>query len=231
MWTWHPEWWLPAVGVLGWLGLVAHEVINLSPGEGHQHGTGVPMQAFMWAAMIAIMLPLIAPNVRFIALRSPKHRRYQATAEVAASWAVAWIAAAVVLAFASSLAVRGLGKPIAITVFVVLAICWQCSPLKLRSTARCHRTFAPPLDTRLASVACSRFGARLGLDCVASCWALMAVMAVAGHSLLAVGPLFWVSWAERFRRPHHDPRTTTAVGVIAAAGLAAITVTAWTGPG
>lgn len=215
------------VGVLGWLGLVAHEVINQTM---HHHGNGVLMQALMWAAMIAVMLPLIGTNVRFVALRSPKHRRFQATAEVAVGWAVPWIAAVVVLAFASWLALRELGKPIAITAFVVLAICWQCSPSKLRSTARCHRTFAPPLGTRVASVACCRFGSRLGVDCVASCWALMAVMAVAGHSLLAVGPLFWVSWAERFRRPHHDPRTITAVVVIAATGLAAITVTAWVGP-
>lgn len=238
MWTWHPEWWLAAVAVPGWLGLTAHEVIDRIPAEAHQihhhhsgNGSAVAMHALMWAAMIAIMLPLIAPNVRFVALRSPGHRRYRATAEIAAGWLCCWIAAAVVLAFASWLADRELGKPVAITVFVVAAIWWHCSRLKLRSTARCHRTFAPPLDVRLAPAACRRFGARLGLDCVASCWALMAAMAAAGHSLLAVAPLFWVSWVERFRRPHHDPPTVTAICVIAGAGLASLAVMAWMGPG
>lgn len=249
-----PDLWLSLVAAAGWIGLVAHETAHRVAGasnddapmvhadheRGHMAlGSGgqgsvvvdVAMQAVMWAAMIAIMLPLIAPNVRFVALRSPVHQRRRVAIAIVAGWSMVWAAAAALLAFCTWLAIHAVGQVGAIAGLVVVAIVWQTAPGKRRSAARCHRTFAPPLDADEASVECRRFGMRLGVDCVASCWAVMAVMAAAGHSLLAVVPLFWASWYERRRRPHHDPRTATTAGVMACTGVALIAVTSWVGLG
>ena len=247
--------WLSILAAAGWIGLVTHEiahrvaagsndvdasVVQADHGHGHMEvgsaGSGsvvvdVTMQAVMWAAMIAIMLPLIAPNVRFVTLRSPVRERQRVACAIVAGWSIVWAAAAVLLAICTWLAVQGVGQVGAIAVLIVVAVGWHLSPVKRRSAARCHRTFAPPLDADEASVECRRFGTRLGVDCVASCWALMAVMGAAGHSVLAVAPLFWVSWYERRRRPHHDPRTATTAGVMVCTGVALIAVTSWLGLG
>lgn len=253
--TRRPQLWLTIAAAVGWIGLVAHEVTHrvatassdsgapsVQADHGHGHmgvgsaGSGsvvvdVTMQAVMWAAMIAIMLPLIAPNVRFVTLRSPVLQRQRVACAIVAGWSIVWAAAAVLLAIGTWLAVQGVGQVGAIAVLIVVAVGWHLSPVKRRSAARCHRTFAPPLDADETSIECRRFGMRLGVDCVASCWALMAVMGAAGHSVLAVAPLFWVSWYERRRRPHHDPRTATTAGVMVCTGVALIAVTSWVGLG
>ena len=141
---------------------------------------------------------------------------------------MAWAVAAVVLGIGTWLAIRVVGDAAAIAAFVAVAVLWQMTPTKRRAAARCHRTCAPPLDADQAVGVCGRFGLRLGLDCVASCWALMAAMAAAGHALVAVVPLFWVSWYERRRRPHHDPRTRLATGVMACTGVAVVALVALT---
>ncbi len=237
-----PARWLSIVAGLGWGALIGHAIGFMGFGavapvmDGHQMagvdmaGTdtsaystqGWVMVACMWAAMLAAtMLPLVAPNVRFVAARSPRRRRTAATAEVVAGWALSWAAAAVAIALASGLLVHVLGRPQAIVVAFSLAAVWQLSRAKRVAVARCHRTFAPPLDG-CAPRACRGFGRRLGADCVTSCWALMAAMAVCDHRLLIVAPLAWVPWFER-RRPHHLPGTGVTLIVLAAVGVTAAT--------
>jgi predicted metal-binding membrane protein len=127
--------------------------------------------------------------------------------------------------------VEAVGQVEAIAGLVVVAVAWQLAPSRRRGAARCHRTIAPPLDADEALVECRRFGGRLGVDCVSMCWALMAVMAAAGHGLLAVVPLFCVSWYERRRRPHHDPRTMATAGVMAGTGVALLALMPLVGVG
>jgi predicted metal-binding membrane protein len=181
----------------------------------------------MLIAMILVMAPLIMPNVRFVSRRSPGRSRLRASVEVTLGWAAVWATAAIALATLSTLSHRVLPRPAVLGMVLVTAVCWQLSPRRARRVVRCHRTFAPPLVGGAASRARLRFGAGLGADCAGSCWALMWLMDVAGHSLLVMVPLFWVSWYERFRRPHHDLRTRTTAGVVAAVGLGFLSATAW----
>jgi predicted metal-binding membrane protein len=244
IWRAGPERWLFVVAGLGWLALIGHAVLGgygpsttAPDAMAHHHMPGMTMDtsaghsssgvwlvgSAMWLAMLAAtMLPLVAPNVRYVALRSPTRRRTAATLQVITGWLVPWAGAAVVLAAGSWLLVEGIGRLPAVAVMVVVAAGWQFSAGHRVAVARCHRTFAPPLDGR-ASGACLRFGVRLGADCVASCWALMAVMVVCEHRLLVVGPLAWVSWFER-RRPHYAPGTGTGVAVLAAVAAGMIIV-------
>ena len=213
---------LLVVAAGGWLLLGAHTVHSAVD---HRHPSGDLWAAAagpaMWGAMVAAtMLPSIVPNARFVALRSPRRRRGGAVLDVVTGWAAVWLPVAVVLWAGTSLVERTVGRLGLIAVAFATAAAWQCTNRKRLSVARCGRTFAPPLSGPEARRACRRFGTRLGVECSASCWALMAAMAAGGHRLLVVLPLGWVTWYER-RRPHHDPPVAATAAVVAVTGVMA----------
>ncbi|SNR24049.1 DUF2182 domain-containing protein [Blastococcus mobilis] len=231
----HPEWWLWAVAGAGGLVLVALVLRGWlpSPGaapvaghSGHHAagGSGLAPHAVAWAAMIAVMAPLITANVRHAALRSPRRARAAVMGDVVAGWAGMWAGAAVLLGLIAWLLTSTAGELGAIALLTATAIGWQCSALKRRSVARCHRLLAPPLDRARSRRACRRYGVGLGRDCVVSCWPLMALMAVAAHDPVVVLSSVGVAWYERRRRPHHDPATRGACLVLAATGATAAAV-------
>ncbi|HKB46199.1 MAG TPA: DUF2182 domain-containing protein, partial [Ktedonobacterales bacterium] len=67
---------------------------------------------------------------------------------------------------------------------LAVAAAWQMTPVKRRAPFQCRRT-AAPVGVR-ADAGCVRFALRQGWRCVRSCWALMFVMAIVGHSAIAV---------------------------------------------
>ncbi len=235
-----PGRWVLVVAGLGWVVLVGHAVFD---GWLHAHGSSAPpdrggypvggvtattdvrtwvADIGMWVAMVvATMLPLIAANVRFVGLRSPRHSRTAATMDVVTGWAAVWLAALVLVWVGTTVLQQTVGRTGTVALAFGAAAAWQNGRRKRLSVARCHRTFAPPLAVVAARRACRRFGVRLGADCVASCWALMAAMAACGHSLGVIAALGWVSWYER-RRPHHDPPIASTVTVIAVTGILAV---------
>lgn len=228
-----PDWWMWAVAGAGGLVITAQVVLGrlASAGTaGHVHHAGgagpgaVAAHAVGWAAMVAAMLPLIAVNVRYAAMRSPSRSRGAVTGDVVAGWAVVWAGAAVALGLGTALVAGTVGGPAAIGLVTVGAAGWQLTGVKRRSLARCHRLLAPPLDRERSHRTCRRFGVVLGRDCVLSCWPLMALMAVAGHNPLVVGSTLGVAWYERRRRPHHDPATTGTALTIAAVGATTLAV-------
>jgi predicted metal-binding membrane protein len=221
---------LAAHFVLGWLARAAPA--PLSGHAGHHHAatltegsagltSSLGMQAVGWFVMVAVMAPLIAPNVRYVALRSPRQARAGVTVNVVAGWAVVWAGGAIVLGLGVSLMGGVAGNLVAIGLVTVVTVGWQDSSLKRRSLARCHQVHAPPLNRRQSRRTCQRFGVRLGRNCVLSCWPLMTLMAVAGHNPAVVAACGGVAWYERRRRPHHDPGTRETSLAIAAIGATA----------
>ncbi|HEX5858052.1 MAG TPA: hypothetical protein VFY91_08085, partial [Microbacterium sp.] len=146
-------------------------------------------------------------------------RRARATLEVAAGWAVAWLAAGVVV---SALLVATAPAPAALTAGVASAgaVAWRFTRTQRVALARCHRGYAPPLGAG-AGPACVRFGASLGRDSLLTCGPSMVLMAVAGHHLLVVVALGWVAWRD-MRRPGDSPGDAVAVAVLVATGLFAV---------
>ena len=230
-----PERWVWPVATLGWLVLTAPvwgPLLGLHT-QVHEHHAGTTNPAerpwwsefgghlVMWTAMVlATMLPLVAWNLRQVGLRSPSTRRGTATVEVAAGWAAAWLGTGVVLSAAALIAMRAISPAYIVAATVAVALAWQFTAVRRVAVARCHRTFAPPLGPT-ARGACFRFGGTLGRDCVVSCWAGMALMTVAGHQLVVVLPIAWLSWRDR-RRPHDRPGTRVSVAVLGLTGLVAV---------
>jgi predicted metal-binding membrane protein len=213
-----PERWLWAVAGAGALVLLVQYTAGPLAGSGHHaghHAVGLSAHLLAGAAMVAVMAPLVADNAHHAAMRSPRAARTRVTVDLVAGWAAVWAAAALLIALGAWLLARTAGDLAAIAGVTAVAAAWQYTPLKRRGLARCHRLLAPPLERQRARRACSRAGVWLGRDCVLSCWGLMALVAVAGHSPLVVVPALGVAWHER-RRPHHDPATTeTALAVVA----------------
>ncbi len=227
-WERQPQWWLWAMAVVGAVVLCAVFVTGIpTTPVGHAGHGAAPLSwphVAAWIAMVAVMAPLIAPNVRFAARRSPRRTRGSVARGVVAGWALVWLGAAVVLGVGGAVLVGTLGELVAIALLTVVAVCWQYSPRKRRSLARCNAVLAPPLDRRRSGRACRAYGVALGRDCVRSCWPLMALMVVAAHDPLVVASAVGVAWFERRRRPHHDPATRVTATVIAATGVVAIAV-------
>lgn len=215
-----PDRWLWGLALAGWGTLTALSVV------GGSHASGaLGAHALAGTAMVAVMAPLIGPNVRYATRRSPARARRTVAAGVVAGWTVVWLAAATVLGAGAWALARFVGDVGALALVTAVAVAWQWTPLKRRSVARCDRRLAPPLDRRRAGRAARQFGVVLGRDCVLSCWPLMGLMAAAGHAVLVAAACTAVAWYERRRRPHHDPATRELALVIAAIGATALVAT------
>jgi predicted metal-binding membrane protein len=238
-----PERWVWAVSAVGWLGLAAPlwtPVLGAWPHHSGMADSGMHMpdetrsgvdgkpwwpelggHLVMWTAMVlAIMLPLVAWNLRQVGMRSPRTRRTRATVEVAAGWIAVWLGAGAVVSAAALAAMRVTPPAFLVAASVGATAGWQLMDVRRVAVARCHRTFAPPLG-RAARRGCVRFGGSLGRDCLVSCWAGMVMMTAADHRLSVVLPIAWLSWRDR-RRPHDQPGTAVSVPVVVLTGLAAI---------
>ena len=212
-----PERWLWGVAGVGWVALTVLTVVG-----GHHASGALPAHAVAGTAMVAVMAPLIAPNVRYAMRRSPARARRTVGIGLLGGWAAVWLVAAAVLGLGTWALATATGDLAAVAVLTGLAVAWQWTPVKRRGLARCDRRLAPPLERRRAGRAARRFGVVLGRDCVVSCWPLMGLMAAAGHAVPIAAACLAVAWYERRRRPHHDPATREIALVIAAIGATAL---------
>ena len=195
--AWHPEWWVYAVAALAWVDLALMSLASTrgrSPRrDGDAGGDGrlpvvVVRDAWSdWVLMVvAMMLPVVAPQVRTVALRSLWTRRQRSAGAFLAGYVAVWVAAgAVLLAPLVALDVYPLG-PAWLVGILLVAAGWQVSPPRRRLLRRCASLRLGAADGRAADLDCARAGLRSGVRCLATCGPLMLAM-LAGHSLLADG--------------------------------------------
>jgi len=125
----------------------------------------------------AMMLAVVAPQVRTVAMRSLWTRRQRSAVTFVLGYAVVWVVAgAVLLAPLAALHVEPLGR----------------ASLRLGAASGL-----------LADLNCARAGARASGRCLVTCGPLMLAM-VASHSLLLMVGLLGIMLSERSRGP--DPR-------------------------
>jgi predicted metal-binding membrane protein len=139
----------------------------------------------MWSLMaLAMMLPAALPATSHVAINSLRRRRGRAVSQFLAGYLGLWLAFGAVLLLGLAL------LPVDRAVILVaaglgVATAWELSPVKQWALRRCHKASPlPPIGWR-ASLGATRFGVLHGSACVASCWPLMLVMAVAPSARLA----------------------------------------------
>ncbi len=152
-----------------------------SGGAAAQVLAGMPM----WSLMaLAMMLPVALPATSHVATNSMRRRRGRAVVEFLVAYLALWLAFGVLALLL--LAMLPLDRAAVLLAAVLgLAAAWQLSPAKRWAINRCHRTSPLPPRGWRASLGTARFGFLHGGACVASCWPLMLVMAVAPSARLA----------------------------------------------
>ncbi len=186
--AWRPEWPIAVVVAMAWVALA---VLHASPSHHGSHGAtpviGVAIGG--WALMsVAMMVPVTLPAVRHVGLNSIRRRRRWAMAVYAASYVAVWVMFGV-LALALVWALRstgawstGLDDHQLVVGALVIATIWQLTKWKRRAVVACQRTVPLPPTGWRADYGCAHFGVRQAGRCVISCWPLMLLMAVVGHS-------------------------------------------------
>jgi predicted metal-binding membrane protein len=157
-----------------------------------------------WALMlVAMMSPTLIAPVHHVIKRSFKRRRPRSVALFLFGYAAVWMAAGAVLVTAtlmlnllappSYLPVVGLG---------IVALVWQCSPMKQRCLNRGHNHSELAAFGFAADLDALRFGIIHAVWCVGSCWALMLLpmLLVEGH-LTAMAAVTFLIISERLEHP------------------------------
>lgn len=196
-----------------WAGVVAASIASLG---------GLAVWALM---LVAMMLPGALPAVRHVAANSLCWRRGRAVALFLMAYGAVWlVVGGALLAAATVAATRAPAAVLAGA--LVVAAGWQLTVFKRRAVRDCHRSTPLPPSGWPATRGVVRFGAVYGGACVRSCWALMAVMAVAS-SWMVVWMLALTVAASVEKLAVKPRRTTrTLAGALGVAALAAATVPA-----
>jgi len=157
-----------------------------------------------WLLMLAAMMApaLIAP-VWQIRVLSLARRRGRSIALFTAAYAAVWMVAGCVL-LGIELAAELLAPSalLVATPAAIVALLWQCSPVKQTCLNRCHAHGTLSAFGAAADLSAIKFGLAHGFWCVGSCWALMLfpMLLHQGHEAsMAIVGLFM--WGERLERP------------------------------
>lgn len=139
----------------------------------------------MWSLMaLAMMLPAALPATAHVAVNSLSRRRGRAVSQFLIAYLAPWLlfGAVVLLILAMLPADRAV---LLLAAALAVATAWELSPAKQWALNRCHRTSPLPPRGWRAILGAARYGFLHGGACVASCWPLMLVMAVAPSARLA----------------------------------------------
>jgi hypothetical protein len=235
LWRPRSEWWIAALSLAGWAGLVAAQgdggVAGLCSGGGWigrlagEWRAGVLAArligcAAMTAAMVAAMTPpLSIDSLRLVALRSLPRWKARTQAAWFAGYAGVW-AAATMLAALLIMALPSPMRPNLSAAAFLAAALWQLTPAKRRALNACHKAQPLPVGGPKAVAAGLSWGARVGLACLAACGPMMLAAMTAPLPAAAMAGVFVVALYERYvARP---PFTATALALAAAGGLIAV---------
>ncbi len=197
---WRPEW--PFVLAIGaaWAFMAAGATGTVRDGHAATNGfvctialaPGAKTLALAglsgWGVMsIAMTLPVTLPWMRYVGLNSLRGRRLWAMLLYGTGFIAVWLAVGVAeLGAAALLGQLGPSRAYSTAFALLVAGAWEFSRVKRLALVRCHRTVALPPVGRRADLACIEFGARRGLSCAISCWALMFIVVVVGSTQLAL---------------------------------------------
>ena len=212
-----PEAWVYAVALAAGSVLLAHTVRSLgNPGASWMVAWGG------WMLMVlAMMLPVIAPHARQVAVRSLWHRRHRAMAWYLCGYLAVWAVIGAVIVGALHL-VDQPHPPVGVTVAALaVAALWQTSPPRRRAMRRCGNLSLGAVRGAAADRDCAAAGWRAGRRCAFTCGPVMLAMAVGHHHPALMGGLLVLLLTERAAGPNPGRRAgrpLEAWGLIGYAG-------------
>lgn len=157
-----------------------------------------------WALMlVAMMSPTLIAPIRHILERSFKRRRARSVMFFVIGYAAIWMAAGGTLLTAMLMLNLLVPRSYLLAVGVgIIALVWQCSPIKQRCLNRGHNHRELAAFGIAADLDALRFGITHGVWCVGSCWALMLfpMMLSEGH-FAAMAAVSFLIISERLEQP------------------------------
>lgn len=224
-----PEWWSLGLCLGAWL-LILLPAVAGPASHGHLHHAAAPVenhsalptQMFWWLVMVvAMMFPLLPAHVRNTAARSLWARRHRAIGGFLTGYLAPWIlfgVAAVGVLFILE-GQTWFRSPVVSAAGFAAALIWQVMPARRRSVLACHRTRPIAPAGFRADRDCVRYGWMVGSACVLSCWALMLVCLMTGHSILAMVGLTAIGLFERSRPRPNQLFACMVITVLAASHM------------
>jgi len=211
-----PEWWVWGLVAACWALLAVGTPLNAPespPHPGHVHSQTqalnlVPVGNF--TCLFAMMVPLLLPTLRRTAFASLWQRRQQAIAECLLGYLVIWIASALVLGVITQAPIVRDSQLVVIGGTLLATLAWQRTAMKREALRACHMTLPLAPRSWRADHDCLRLGATVGVNCVITCWPLMALAAATEHQPLAVLAISAFLMIERFG-PHIFADTGRAI--------------------
>lgn len=175
-----------------------------------------------WLLMVlSMMLPVVAPHARRVALRSLWSRRHRAIATFLAGYLAVWaLIGAVLVAI-----LAGAGWPrlpsVGVAAVLALAAGWQVARPRRRVLRRCASPRPAALRGWRADRDCASNGWRAGTRCAVTCGPVMLTMAMS-HSVLLMGGITTLLLTERARGPNPTRRAGRAQEAWGLAALASV---------
>lgn len=230
----HPDHVVVALAVLAGAALVVPAIAAALGGTGgaHHHGhgggragpTGLPSPLAVgagWMAMVvAMMLPVVAPQAVLVARRSFWGRRIRSVAGFLLGYVAVWGLFGLVALGGLRLAGVEAPPPAATAVALVVAAAWQVSPRRRRARRRCRSLVVRARRGVAADRDVLTSGWRVGARCAVVCGPVMAAMAL-GHGLALMAALTVLLHTERAPGPNPEARAGRPHEAIALLALAA----------
>lgn len=222
----NPSWWTLGLSLLAWLAVLIQAIHPGSNAIGdHEMHVAMPLGKMLvhWGFMIAAMMfPSVLGSVTSLADRSLWQRRTLAIFEFLLAYLTVWMVFGLFVSLIPwhYLAV-GLPQNAPVTLALLLSAAWHISPWRGKASRRCHRTI--PLAPRgwRADYDCFRFGCLIASSCLATCWALMLVCVISGHSFVvlvsAAGLTLWERSRNHKQRSRFMASATAALALLYAA--------------
>lgn len=172
--------------------------------------------------VLAMMLPVIAPQARQVAMRSLWRRRHRAMIGYLSGYLLVW--AAVGVAIVGALHAADLAHPpVGVTVAALAAAAlWQTSRPRRRVMRRCGSVQLGAARGLAADRDCAAAGSRSGLLCAFTCGPVMLAMAVGHHYPVLMAGLLVLLLTERARGPNPAQRAGRPLEAWCLAGYAAL---------
>ena len=184
---WRPEWRVATLAAAAWIVLLSGVGLHSAELGSHHAALGTLTALAAWTLMVvAMMVPVTLPAVRYVALNSMRRRQQRAmvlyVAVYVGVWALFGLSA---IGLDHALGTHaGIGDRALLAATLALAGGWQLTRSKRRALYACGRTVALPPLGRRADAGCARFAMLQSWRCIQSCWAIMLVMVVIGHASL-----------------------------------------------